>query len=58
MIKYFCSSCGTELPLPPRPFHIQYFEKVYYPDLCNDCIEKIFNIVYKSEREKPYDDKE
>lgn len=58
MIKYLCSSCGAEIPLPVEPFKIQAHAKIYSPDLCRDCIEKIFNIVYKSEREKPYDDKE
>ena len=58
MIKYFCSSCGVELPLPPEPFKIQYLEKIYCPDLCRDCQEKIMDIAYKAERKNLYDDKE
>lgn len=58
MIKYFCSSCGVEIPLPAEPFKIQAHAKIYCPDLCPSCVDKILDIAYKTERKTSYNDKE
>lgn len=57
-IKYFCDSCGRDIASPVKAISVNISRVTYFPDLCEECKEKIIKLIYQHSGDFNHDDKE
>ena len=57
-IKCFCDSCGKEIDNPKKCISVLIRGIPHLPDLCEECIKKIADMMYQYSGDINHDDKE